>query len=154
MLDLEAVLRAIRTASSLLNQYDDELAAAIALVESTLCDLKLGVPTDSTYPGEDGAEHWLCFKKHNGTWRIMHAYTENGPETPLSSAARQVRAQVFVPIKGTSPNLDPDETPIERLILDVADAVSGYAAERTFSLTYARRLVHAIEALPPIETVH
>ncbi len=143
IIDMQATFDRIRANRDVLNKIDDELAQVIELMEKALSHIRPGVRIDAPYKVErDGTsdEQWLSFQKLNGAWRIVHSFTEEGPQTPLMSAPREVRGQVFQ-AQGD------DFSPMEMLMLEVADSLAEYANERSSALMRARALSEAVLAL-------
>ncbi len=143
IIDMQATFDRIRANRDQLNKIDDELTQVIELMEKALLHVRPGVRVDSPYKVErDGVveEQWLSFQKQNGTWRIMHSFTEDGAQTTLTSAPREVRAHVFE-------SEGDDCSPMENLMLEVADSLAEYANERSSALMRARALSEAVLAL-------
>lgn len=143
IIDMQATFDRIRSNRDCLNKIDDELAQVIELMEKALHAVRPGVRVDAPYKVErDGIveEQWLSFQKLNGTWRILHSFTEDGAQTALVSAPREVRAHVFE-AQGD------DFSPMESFMLEVADSLAEYANERSAALMRARALSEAVLAL-------
>ena len=139
MVDINAAFAAIRERRDELNTIDDQLSGVIRHVEVALRELQPGVSTDVDYEVTDEGTHWLSFQKHNGTWQIMWSNKDDGWHTPLVSASRQVRAEIF--------NLLPAGlTPLELLIHEMASSIAEYAAERSGQLERAKKLSAALVA--------
>lgn len=139
MLDIEAAFAAIRARRDELDVLDDQLSLVIRHVEIALIELRPGVSSDVDYEVPDKGTQWLSFQKHKGQWQIMWSNTDDGNQTPLLSAARQTRAEVFEP-------LSEGLTPIELLIHEMASTIASYATERSVQLTRANRLSAALVA--------
>lgn len=143
IIDVQGTFERIRANRDNLNKIDDELSQVIELMEKALNNVRPGVRIDFAYQAtRDGTteEQWLSFQKHNSKWCIMHAFTEDGPQTQLSSTSREVRAQVFE-TKGD------DFSPMEGFMLEVADSLAEYANERSAPLMRARQLAEAVLGL-------
>ena len=142
MQTVEQALALIPGRRDVLNKIDNRLSHVIRYVERVLSELKPGVPSDVGFTTPEGA-FVLEFRKYDGQWCIVFG-TEGDDEgrhdTPLVSASRQMRAEVF-----TIP-LDGHQTPIERLIVAVADSLDEFAKERSPQLDNAMRLAAVLEA--------
>lgn len=142
MIDIGAAFATIREKRDKLNECDDELIRIIQHVEAALAELRIGVPTDIHYPGRDEGDEdqWLSYGKQGGSWRVLHSYKEDGAQSLLLSSSRETRAEVFKA-------LPEGPTPIEVLILGIADSIAYYTKERGPLVERAKALSAAILAL-------
>jgi hypothetical protein len=133
----------VRACRDNLNDIDDELNRAIQHVEAALSDIRPGVPIDVQYAARHEGElpQWLSFQKHNGAWRIMHAYGDGEQQSPLLSASREVRADVFDPRRVTS------VAPIVALIEEMPRAIEVISKDREAALLQARALCEGLATL-------
>jgi hypothetical protein len=139
MQTVEQALALIPGRRELLNNIDDRLAHVIRYVERVLVELKPGVPSEVSYETEDGA-FVLSFHKHKGGWCIMHGIeADDDHDTPLVSASRQARAEVFIVPK------DGHQSPLEQLIVAVAESLDDFAKERSPSLDRALHISAVLE---------
>jgi hypothetical protein len=135
---LEAALSVIPERRDTLNTIDDYLSRAIRHVETVLrAGLKVSTPCETTYDTEHG-RYVLGYGKWNGQWQLTWgSEDDNTKDTPLLSAPRAVRAEVFTPEPtGTSP--------MERLLTQTAESLSRYATERTPQLAMAEQLLKVL----------
>lgn len=141
MSGLAAALAAIPERRDKLNAIDDYLSMAIRHVETVLrTGLKISTPCETTYDTEHG-RYVLGYGKWNGQWQLTWGSAnddDNTKDTPLLNASRAVRAEVFTAEPtGTSP--------MERLLIQAAESLSRYAAERTSQLITAERLLKILK---------
>lgn len=121
---------------SRLDAEDANLTKTIHHVEHALNEMRPGVTTTLTYC-VDGVERRLEHVQSSRRWIIVWS----GPheDIPLLSASREVRTEVF------SPTLD-GLSPIERLLIEVADNLQLKGAARSPMLEVAKRLTAALIA--------
>lgn len=133
----------VREQRDCLNEIDDELIHAIQHVENALSEIRPGVPVEVQYPSRRGGEpiQWLSFQKHNGAWRMMHAFGEAEKQSPLLGASRAIRADVF-DARRTS-----NVAPVIALIEEMPRAICEIAKDRDAALRQARALCEALAAL-------
>ena len=144
-IDLKSTFALIHRDRAKLNVSDDILLDVIRHVESVLIEMRPGVSADVyCKPTDDAAVEdeafWLVFGKTSGQWRIMWARGDDDDPAPLADMSREIRAAVFKP----TPE---GPTPLELLILGVADSVTKNAKERGPLVERARALSTAIESL-------
>lgn len=137
---LEAALAAIPARRDKLNAIDDYLSMAIRHVETVLrVGLKVSTPCETTYDTEHG-RYVLGYGKWNGQWQLTWGSAnddDSTQDTPLLSASRAVRAEVFT-VEPTG------ASPMERLLIQAAESLSCYVAERAPQLTTAERLLKVL----------
>jgi len=137
---VEQALALIPGRRDILNRIDDRLAHVIRYAERVLNELKPGFPAEISYKVPDG-KYVLSFGKHKGGWCIMHGAEDvEDHDTPLVGASRQARSEVFLIPEGEH------QTPIERLIVAVAESLDEFAKERSPQLENAMRLASVLEA--------
>lgn len=122
-----------------LNAIDDYLSMAIRHVETVLrTGLKVSTPCEITYDAEHG-RYVLGYGKWNGQWQLTwgSADDDDMKDTPLLSASRAVRAEVFTAEPA-------GVSPMERLLIQAAEALSRYATERAPQLMMAERLLKVL----------
>lgn len=139
MTSLEEALAAIPARRDKLNALDDQLSLVIRHIETTLHEgLKISTPCEITYETEDG-RFVLGYGKWNGKWQLMWGSPDGSvaKDTPLVSASRATRAEVFV----TEPS---GQSPMERLLVEAAESLSYFADERAPQLVTARRLLQML----------
>jgi hypothetical protein len=138
---VEQALALIPGRRDILNRIDDRLSHVIRYVERVLNELKPGFPAEVSYEVPDG-KFVISFGKHKGGWSIMHGPEdgEDHHDTPLLGASRQARSEVFIIPDGLR------QTPIEQLIVAVAESLDEFAKERSPQLENAMRLVAVLEA--------
>jgi hypothetical protein len=139
---LAEALAAIPARRDALNAIDNRLCEIIRHIERVLHEgLKVAVPSGITYATEDG--HFvLRYGKWNGKWQILfgsEAEDDETKDTALISAARAVRAAVFMPVGDTG------ASPMEQLLIEVAESLTVYADERSPQLVAAEKLVCVLE---------
>lgn len=126
-----------------LNEIDNELIRAIQLVENALSEIRPGVPVEVQYPARRGGDplQWLSFQKHNGAWRMMHAFGDAEKQSLLLGTSRATRADVF-DMRRTS-----NVAPIIALIEEMPRAISEIAKDREDALRQARALCDGLTSL-------
>lgn len=141
-INLESTFALIREHRDKLNMADDALLEVIRHVECALIELRPGVSADVyCAPAiEDGEAYWLTFGKVNGSWRVMWARGDEDDPVPLADLSREIRASAFAPT-------EEGPTPLELLILGVADSVVKNTKERTPLVERARALSTALTSL-------
>jgi len=134
---LEQTFTLIRERRGELDKLDSELSDIIRQVEETLRALQPGVRIEMDYETANGTR-WLIFQKHNSNWQIMWSNTEEEHKhTPLLSASRGTRAEVF--------EVGPDGMmPIEALIHEAPRAMDEIIGERDALIQRARALSDAL----------
>lgn len=145
MRTLEETFASIRERRDKLNQLDDELSAVIQQVEETLRALQPGVRIEMDYETPNGTR-WLIFQRHSSNWQLAWSNTEEeGKFTPLLSASRATRAEVFA--------VGPDGMmPIEALIHEVPHALDEIIEERGELILRARALSDALTRVDALAT--
>ena len=139
MRTVEEALAAIPGRRDALDRVDQRLTHVIKYVERVLTELKIGVSADVRYTTTDGA-FFLSFGKHGGRWTVLwSAEPDDAPVTPLVSAPRHVRAEVF------ELRDDYSLSPIERLIVETAESLMEIKDERSVALDTAMRLASVLE---------
>lgn len=139
MQTVEQALALIPGRRDVLNRIDDRLAHVIRYVERVLNELKPGFPSEVSYETADGS-FVINFGKYKGGWCIMHGQEDNeDSDQPLLTVSRGARAEVFT--------IPPDghQTPIEQLIVAVADSLDEFVKERSPQLENAMRLASVLE---------
>jgi len=133
---VEQALALIPERRSKLDAEDASLTKAIHHVEHALNEMRPGVATTFEYH-VDGELRRLEHLQSSRRWIIVWS----GPDedVPLLSTSREVRAEVFSPI------LD-GLSPIERLLIEVADNLQVEGAARSPMLEVAKRLTAALVA--------
>ncbi len=140
MQTVDQALALIPGRRDILNRIDDRLAHVIRYVERVLNELKPGFPAETSYETPDG-KYVISFGKHKEGWRIMHGPEDvDDNDTPLLSASRLARSEVFTRAEGEQ------QTPIERLIVAVAESLDEFAKERSPPLDNAMKLAAVLEA--------
>lgn len=110
---------------------DDLLRQTIHHVEHVLNELRPGVVTGLTYSVGLHRDRQLEFMPANRRWIIVWVGEEM--DVPLLNTSRDVRAEVFSPLpEGLSP--------IEMLIIKVAESLETAGSTRSPMLEVARRL--------------
>ena len=126
-----------------LDTEDNLLRQTIHHVEHVLNELQPGVTTTLVYrPGDGKPERRLEFMPANRRWIIVWVGEE--ADVPLLNTSRDVRAEVFSPlVDGLSP--------IELLIIEVAENLETAGSTRSPMLEVARRLSSVLTAsgFPP-----
>jgi len=133
---VEEALALIPERKNKLDAEDANVIKVIHHVEHALNEMRPGVSTTLTYL-VDGIERRLEHLQASRRWIIVWS----GPDEdiPLLSASREVRTEVF------SPTLD-GLSPIERLLIEVADNLQLKGAARSPMLEVAKRLTAALIA--------
>ncbi len=144
MIDLQVVRDQILVAKSKLDASDSVLSTVIDQVEAMLSELRPGIPSDAYCKPADGDTEteafWLSFGKWQNGWRILWSRDEEDQDTPLQSASRGARADVFK-------TADNGHTHLENLILSVVEAITGFTTEREPLVARAQQLSEALSVL-------
>lgn len=127
-------------AAKKLDALDDQLSALIPEYEEALKDMRLGVGISVEVETGDRWSKMLSFDKYNGSWRLL---LEEGPDdgdpehwtqTPLASASRDERANVFA-------------WHLDTLITSAARQIEKKIESRTSTLAHAKERLTAIKTL-------
>lgn len=137
---LAEALAHAQEAAKKLDALDDQLSALIPEYEEALKDMRLGVGIAVAIETGDDWSKTLTFDKYNGAWRLLledgplHGDPEDWTQTPLSSASRDERANVFA-------------WHLDSLITSAARQIEQKIESRTSTLARAKERLAAIKAL-------
>src|SRR3954463_3165794 len=135
----DALARA-QAAATELDAIDDQLSALIPEYEHALKGLRLGVAISVVIETGEGGSKILSFDKYAGAWHLL---IEDGPDdgdpdnwtqTPLASASRDERANVFA-------------WHFDTLITSAAQQIEKKIESRKSTLTDAKQRLTAIKSL-------
>lgn len=121
----------ITSASTALNEADDQLATAIVGIEQLL-STHIGTRVEVPCTGEKFAR--IAFGKQDGGWHLL--VEQNGQWTVLSKASREVRACALA------------GGHVKRLVIDSADQIRNQVVSRRLAASAANELLALLNTSP------
>ena len=145
---VEALMGALKARGDV-DEVDDFLRDVICEVELALGVLRPS-PLDVTYAVADGTSHVIqLMANREGRWFIAWRKGLDSSSTPLLSASRAVRLEVFTLVRWPLSQLGMfmEAAPIEGLIITLADDLARERESRDSVVLVAERIMDALSVV-------